>query len=295
MKSNHSRAAASIAVCLSIAMATAGCRFQPVKEQIPLDTPVQLTPAARKLLRAKPDDVVVQAQTTIKPMPLDTELVRGVARKTKWAVVSLYTKTNEPYQAQLLRFIKVTMKGEGLGSGFFIHPAGYILTNDHVIRHAEKIRATTYGGIDLMVEVIARDPVYDLALLKVVNAGDKRFPIIPMGDSSEVGIGDLVFAVGNPLGLGHTVTMGIISQTGRDLSGAAVEEGRRTSFIQTDTAINPGSSGGPLITLTGAWIGVNTAGAIGAQGIGFTVPSNQVREFLQAVIDGRGESVAGHP
>jgi len=295
MKTDRSPAAAALVACLLVVFANTGCRFQPVKEQIPLSTPVQLTPAARKLLRANPEDVVVAAETTIKHMPLDTQLVRDVARKTKWAVVSLYTKTNEPYQAQLLRFIKVTMKGEGLGSGFFIHPAGYILTNDHVIRHAERIRATTYGGIDLEVEVIARDPVYDLALLKVVNAGQKRFPVIPMGDSTQVGIGDLVFAVGNPLGLGHTVTMGIISQTGRDLSGASLEEGRRAAFIQTDTAINPGSSGGPLITLSGAWIGVNTAGAIGAQGIGFTVPSAQVREFLQAVIDGRGEPVTGHP
>lgn len=295
MNADRSWYAAGVAACVLVVFASTGCRFQPVKEQIPLGTPVQLTPAARKLLRATPEDVVVEAETTIKHMPLDTQLVRDVARKTKWAVVSLYTKTNEPYQAQLLRFIKVTMKGEGLGSGFFIHPAGYILTNDHVIRHAEKIRATTYGGIDLEVEVIARDPVYDLALLKVVNAESKRFPVIPMGDSTQVGIGDLVFAVGNPLGLGHTVTMGIISQTGRDLSGASLQEGRRAAFIQTDTAINPGSSGGPLITLSGAWIGVNTAGAIGAQGIGFTVPSVQVREFLQAVIDGRGERVTGHP
>jgi S1-C subfamily serine protease len=114
-----------------------------------------------------------------------------------------------------------------------------------------------------------------------------------MGDSDEVGVGDIVIAVGNPLGLGHTVTWGIISQTGRNLSGVSDEEARQIAFIQTDTAINPGSSGGPLITLTGAWIGVNTAGITQAQGIGFAVPGTQVREFLDTIRAGEGQREAG--
>jgi serine protease DegS len=109
-----------------------------------------------------------------------------------------------------------------------------------------------------------------------------------MGDSDAIAVGDMTIAVGNPLGLGHTVTFGIVSQTGRNLSGVSDEEGRPIQFIQTDTAINPGSSGGPLITLTGAWVGVNTAGAIGAEGIGFAVPSAQVLEFLDEVLAGKG-------
>jgi len=110
-----------------------------------------------------------------------------------------------------------------------------------------------------------------------------------MGDSDAVSAGDMVIAVGNPLGLGHTVTAGIISQTYRNMAGESGEDGRHVDFIQTDTAINPGASGGPLITLTGAWIGVNTAGATRAQGIGFAVPSNQAHEFLNAIRAGRGE------
>jgi S1-C subfamily serine protease len=110
-----------------------------------------------------------------------------------------------------------------------------------------------------------------------------------MGDSDAIAEGDMSIAVGNPLGLGHTVTFGIISQTGRNLSGVAPEEGRQIEFIQTDTAINPGSSGGPLITMAGAWVGINTAGARQAQGIGFAVPSNQVREFIEEVLAGKGE------
>ena len=98
----------------------------------------------------------------------------------------------------------------------------------------------------------------------------------------------MVIAVGNPLGLGHTVTSGIISQAYRDLSGEARENGRHVEIIQTDTAINPGSSGGPLITLDGSCVGVNTAVVAVAQGIGFAVPSNQVLEFIDNVRAGRG-------
>jgi serine protease Do/serine protease DegQ len=109
-----------------------------------------------------------------------------------------------------------------------------------------------------------------------------------MGDSKKVNVGSWAVAVGNPLGLGHTVTLGIVSQTGRHLMGVDPEEGREVDFIQMDTPINHGSSGGPLITLEGAWIGVNTAAYEGAQNIGFAVPSAQVEEFLIDVLAGAG-------
>jgi serine protease Do len=185
--------------------------------------------------------------------------------------------------------LPVRVPGVGLGSGFFIHPSGYLLTNDHVVRLAEKVNVLTQDGTDLEVMVVARDPVYDLALLKVIQPG-QEFPVLPMGDSKEVDSGDMVIAVGNPLGLGHTVTSGIISHTGRNLSGEPEKDERQIRFIQTDAAINPGSSGGPLITLTGAWIGVNTAGAAAGQGIGFAVPSEQVREFLDMIRKGEWEA-----
>ena len=110
-----------------------------------------------------------------------------------------------------------------------------------------------------------------------------------MGDSESIGVGEFTIAVGNPLGLGHTVTFGIVSQTGRNLSGIEEGVGRTVHFIQMDTAINPGSSGGPLITLTGSWIGVNTAAAIGAQNIGFAVPSKLALEFIDEVLAGKGD------
>jgi len=111
-----------------------------------------------------------------------------------------------------------------------------------------------------------------------------------MGDSTALCGGDLVIAVGNPLGFGHTVTSGIISHTGRSLFEEQDSDGRYVRYIQTDAAINPGSSGGPLITLGGAWIGLNTAQIADTQGIGFTVPSSQVHEFLTNVLEGNGQT-----
>jgi serine protease Do len=163
------------------------------------------------------------------------------------------------------------------------------LTNNHVILHAENIRILTSKGADYGVIVVARDPAHDLALLKVQSPGNREFSVLPLGDSDAVEPGDAVIAVGNPLGLGHTVTAGIISQTFRDLTADQTAEGPHVELIQTDTAINPGSSGGPLITMTGAVVGVNTAGILQAQNIGFAVPSGQVLEFLDQIRAGEGE------
>ena len=256
------------------------------------DAPTLLRPQARELLGAKSEDLAVEAKNTVAKLPFHTQLIRQVAEKSKRAVVSIYAKTTTPYRIRLIpkigKGVRVRVPGAGLGSGFFIHPSGYLLTNDHVIHQAEEIMVLTRDGASYTVIVIARDPVFDLALLKI-QGSNREFPVLPMGDSAAVGVGDMVIAVGNPLGLGHTVTSGIISQTNRDLSGVSDEEARRIKYIQTDTAINPGSSGGPLITLTGAWVGVNTAGAVDAQGIGFAVPSSQVREFLDEIRAGKGE------
>lgn len=257
-----------------------------------VEGPTLLRPAARELLGAKSEDLLVETKNTVADMPFHTQLIRQVAEKSKRAVVSIYVQTKTPYRIRLIpkigKGIRVSVPGAGLGSGFFIHPSGYILTNNHVIQGAEEIMVLTREGTGYKVDVLARDPVFDLALLKI-RGSQQKFSILPMGDAEAVGVGDQVIAVGNPLGLGHTVTAGIISQTGRNLSGVSSEEARHIRFIQTDTAINPGSSGGPLITLTGAWIGVNTAGVVEAQSIGFAVPSSQVREFLNEVRAGKGE------
>jgi S1-C subfamily serine protease len=284
-----------------VLLLSAGCiTLEEQEATFPTEGPVLLRPAARELRGARPEDLVVETKNTVAKMPLHTQLVRQVAEKAKEGVVSIYVKTATPARVRLLPIripglgLPVRLPGEGLGSGFFIHSSGYLLTNNHVIKDAVDIRVLTSDGADFGVIVVARYPVFDLALLKIKDS-NREFPILPMGDSEAVGVGDLVIAVGNPLGLGHTVTSGIISQTERNLSGVLDkdEAARQIRFIQTDTAINPGSSGGPLITLTCAWVGVNTAGVTEAQGIGFAVPSSQVREFLDKVRTGKGRQESG--
>jgi S1-C subfamily serine protease len=279
----------AVTTLLLIVLLNAGCALlAPEEEIVEPGAPIILMSEARSLAGTEVDDLTVQATTTRERVVLDTGLVRSVAERSKQAVISIYIKSTVPHRVRLVPFVKVKLTGHGLGSGFFIHPMGYVLTNDHVIRNADEIYGLTRDGQDLALTVVARDPAYDLALLKVENT-NRLFPALPMGDSDHVGVGDWVIAVGNPLGLGHTVTLGIISQTGRNLTGIASQGFREVEYIQTDSAINPGSSGGPLITLSGAWIGVNTAAIIEAQNIGFTVPSSHVIEFLERVSAGEGE------
>lgn len=277
------------ALVATAVLALSGC-ITPVDQKVAPNAPLALLAPARHLRGLKTADLCQPADVTVKQMALDTGSVRRLVAKANPAVVSIFTKTAVPYKGRLLGLLRVSLPGQALGSGFFIHPDGYLLTNNHVLQNAESIRVLTVDGRELSVEVIARDPIYDLALLKVF--GDHpAFPALPMGDSKQIDVGDFVIAIGNPLGLGHTVTQGIISQTNRKLERFAPEADRYVKYLQTDTAINPGSSGGPLISSAGAWVGVNTAGVVSAQNIGFAVPSNQVREFLQNVLAGRGVQV----
>ncbi|RKX46888.1 MAG: hypothetical protein DRP64_02590 [Verrucomicrobia bacterium] len=265
------------------------------EEKISPETPVKLLPAAKQLKGAKPVELYVESQLTVSDMPLRSRTLQRVAEVADPAVVSIYVRTKTPVKVRLIPIklpftgIPARLPGIGLGSGFFIHPSGYVLTNEHVIRNASEVHVMTRSGVDHVAKVLATDPVYDLALLKI-DSPDK-LPFLPMGDSAAIRGGDHVIAVGNPLGFGHTVTAGIISHTGRSLFEEKEANGRYVRYIQTDAAINPGSSGGPLITLTGSWIGLNTAQIANSQGIGFTVPSNQVLEFLGNVLEGTGQPV----
>lgn len=172
-----------------------------------------------------------------------------------------------------------------LGSGVVVDPAGLIVTNNHVIENAEEIRVALADGREFDAKVLQRDARVDLAVLKV--EADEPFDSVALADSDRTEIGDLVLAIGNPFGIGQTVTNGIVSALARTHIGSN-DVGY---FIQTDAAINPGNSGGALIDMRGQLVGVNTAifsRSGGSNGIGFAIPSNLVRAFIDA-------SRAGHP
>ena len=165
-------------------------------------------------------------------------------------------------------------RNKGLGSGFIMSSDGYIITNNHVVRKAEEIEVILEGGKKYTAKIVGTDPVTDLALLKIDPEGS--LPAVEIGDSSTLEIGDWVFAIGNPFGLGHTVTAGIVSAKGR-----ALGIGRYDNFIQTDAAINPGNSGGPLFDYEGRVVGVNTAVMARGQGLGFAIPVNMAKFVIE--------------
>jgi serine protease Do len=173
---------------------------------------------------------------------------------------------------------------QAAGTGFIIDKAGFILTNNHVVEGATRIQVSLYGEDDDQLydaRIVGRDPLTDSALIEMTEKPEHTLPEVKFGDSGQIFPGDWVMAIGNPFGLGHTVTVGIISATERAFP---VSEGRSAQVLQTDAAINPGNSGGPLLNMRGEVIGINTAiiseGQARNIGIGFAMPINVVRELL---------------
>tara|TARA_A100000164_G_scaffold226015_2_gene200326 strand:+ start:1168 stop:2565 length:1398 start_codon:yes stop_codon:yes gene_type:complete len=166
-----------------------------------------------------------------------------------------------------------------LGSGFIINSNGIVITNNHVIKGADDILVIVGGDKDYKAEVLGADPLSDIAVLKIIS--EEKFVPVDFGDSDKSRIGDWVIAIGNPFGLGGTVTAGIISARNRDIGLSRYED-----FIQTDASINQGNSGGPLFNMDGEVIGINTAilGQSGSIGIGFAIPSNSAEKVIDQLI-----------
>ena len=211
----------------------------------------------------------------------------GAARKASPAVVSINTSTapardprsNDPW----FRFFFGDMGNEpqtGLGSGVIVSPDGYILTNNHVVEGADEIEVTLTDSRRARATVIGTDPDTDLAILKVEL---DKLPVIVLGNSDQLAVGDQVLAIGNPFGVGQTVTSGIVSALGRSQLGINTFE----NFIQTDAAINPGNSGGALVDVHGNLLGINTAiysRSGGNMGIGFAIPVSTARLVLDGIV-----------
>src|SRR5262249_19532101 len=164
-------------------------------------------------------------------------------------------------------------------SGVIVAARGYILTNNHVVEDAGEIEVRLSDSRTFKASVVGRDPKTDLAVLRLEGVSG-NLPTAELGDSDHLRIGQWAVAIGNPFGLDRTVTVGIISATGRSRVGLATYE----AFIQTDASINPGNSGGPLLDLDGKVVGINTAIVASGQGIGFAIPSNMVRDIMGQLI-----------
>lgn len=216
-------------------------------------------------------------------------------------VVNIYTRTVVQQQVRspmfedpfFRRFFGDQLGGaprervqRSLGSGVIADARGYVLTNNHVVAGAQEVTVVLNDRREFDAEIVVTDERTDLAVLKI-DPGSHVLPVLPFGDSDDLEVGDMVLAIGNPFGVGQTVTSGIISALGRTMVGNADAQ----SFIQTDAAINPGNSGGALVTLDGRLAGINTAifsKTGGSVGIGFAIPANLVTSVLHAAMQGTG-------
>lgn len=248
---------------------------------------------AGDILVEKADRIVVDLGYTVLEVPRD-EIVRVAAEAVEGAAVEVdsralfRTASNQPIlpvKQNVERVSEAVVQIRtpvGLGSGFIIHPDGYVVTNQHVISGEYEIGVTQFrqgsNGLERVafsrVSIVALDARLDLALLKIGDAGDYRFPTVPLGDAQTIGEGQSVFAIGSPLGLERTVSQGIISLKNRALGGQL--------YLQTTTQINPGNSGGPLFNLRGEVVGINNMKPMmtGIEGLNFAIPVDVLKTFL---------------
>lgn len=221
-----------------------------------------------------------------------TSTYADAARKSQPSVVNIFTSKearigsnplmNDPFFRRFFgdQFDNRTQKVSNLGSGVIVSHDGYVLTNHHVVEAADEIQVALSDGRTLAAELVGTDPETDLAVLRVAQ---KELPTLTLARSEDLRVGDVVLAIGNPFGVGQTVTMGIVSALGRSQLGINTFE----NYIQTDAAINPGNSGGALVDAAGNLVGINTAifsRSGGNMGIGFAIPVSIIKEVMEQII-----------
>ena len=224
-------------------------------------------------------------------MNLRRTIAVDVAERTKDAVVYVSTRkivsqrfnpTGNPMFDQFDFGQTRKFEAGSLGSGFIVHHSGYIVTNNHVVDRARQIEVELLDGRKLPADLISTDPEADIAILKI--SSDKPLPVLDLGDSADLLVGEPTIAVGNPFGFSHTVSVGIVSALHRDLKGEN-DQVLLGDLIQTDAAINPGNSGGPLLNAYGQVIGINTAIRGDAQNIGFAIQVNKLRDMIPDLLN----------
>jgi len=263
--------AAALAAAVATLAALASSTRAPAE---PPRTPAASEPPAAR--EAAPPPTPQQPPPSPVAAPRRTPIVEVVERVAP-AVVNIAAETlvreADPFFGP---FFSRQRRAQSVGSGLIVEGNGIVVTNAHVIEGASRIVVTTRDGREFDADVLGSDRDSDLAVLKVAGDG---LPAVELGTSSDLLIGETVVAIGNPFGLTHTVSAGILSALGRTVPS---ERGERifTDFLQTDASINPGNSGGPLVNLAGEVIGINTAIISGAEGIGFAIPADRVRRVV---------------
>ncbi len=236
-----------------------------------------------------------QAQPKDASLSMLNEKLVEVSKKVTPAVVNISAQRErasksldqmrspgDPFDENLPPLPKTPDSRISRGSGIIFNEKGYIVTNNHVIKEAGSIKVTLSNKQEFRCSVVGTDPATDIAVIKM-DEPPKNLPTLKIGNSDAIRVGELVIAVGNPFGFSHTVTMGIVSATGRQNVGLAEYE----EYIQTDAAINPGNSGGALVNIKGELIGINTAiysRSGGSLGIGFAIPSNMAKQVVEEII-----------
>jgi Do/DeqQ family serine protease len=253
--------------------------------------PAAPAPDSQRLLRAL-EDAFVSVADRVTPSVVNVSVkVKREARPESGAAPEMEERFREFFGPELFeRFFRRRAprdEGRAAGSGVLVDPRGYILTNNHVVENATAIEVRLSDDRKFKATLVGRDGRTDLAVLKIENPTGP-LPVADLGDSDRLRVGQWAIAIGNPFGLDRTVTVGIISATGRTHVGVATYE----AFIQTDASINPGNSGGPLLNLDGGVVGINTAIVSTGQGIGFAIPINMARDIMTQLIN-RGRVVRG--
>lgn len=278
------RAALALAAALAFCAAGAGCHRslrggepgtgEGALPAGPLVAPSSKAAASLPGLPAPPPAVPAPAIVTGEGMPIS---FAPLARRADPAVATVKARVERETRSGRRRVV-----AEGLGAAFVYDAAGFLLTNNHVIDQATDIVVGFVGGTELKATVVGSDKHTDVAVLRVEEKG---LPWLPLGDSDVTEVGDWVVAIGNPFGLSHTVSAGILSGKGRtrdDVKG--LDEDGYFNFLQTDASINPGNSGGPLLNVRGEVVGINSAVRANANSIGFAIPINMVRQLLPALL-----------
>jgi serine protease DegQ len=232
---------------------------------------------------------IASAPSTPTPASAASTGYRAAAQRAAPAVVSIVASKVSPRQAHAddpwFRFFfgdrgAQDQPQRGLGSGVIVSPEGYLITNNHVVEGADDIEVLLADGRQANAKLVGTDPDSDVAVLKIDL---DKLPTIAFGDTDTLQVGDAVLAIGNPFGVGQTVTAGIVSALGRNQLGLNTFE----NFIQTDAAINPGNSGGALVDASGNLVGINTAifsRSGGSLGIGFAIPANTARQVMESLV-----------